>query len=169
MNNAAQPKKIKILVLSHISELLGGAERSMVDVFDYWAARYNIEPEFIVREPVKSLGPALDKRGWKYHALNYTFWSDGRPPVHPQQILHNAAQNARAVQAIEEIIAKSKPDVVMTNSIVCPWAALAAQNARVPHVWFAREYGDLDHGRVFEIGREKTWQDIDCEGASGSR
>ncbi len=159
-NNTSNSKKIKVLVLSHISDLLGGAERSMLDVFDHWAANYNIEPEFILREPLKSLAPALEKRGWKYYALNYTFWSDGRPPVHPQQILHNAAHNARAVQAIEEIIAKSMPDVVITNSIVCPWAALAAQYARVPHVWFVREYGDLDHGRVFEIGREKTWQDV---------
>ncbi len=160
MQNNPRTLKIKILVLSHISDLLGGAERSMLDVFDHWAAQYNIEPEFIMREPVKSLAPALEKRGWKYHALRYTFWSDGRPPTHPQDILANAAHNARAVQAIEEIIAKSKPDVVMTNSIVCPWAALAAQYARVPHVWFVREYGDLDHGRVFELGREKTWADV---------
>jgi glycosyltransferase involved in cell wall biosynthesis len=43
---------------------------------------------------------------------------------------------------------------------VCPWAALAAHHQEVPHVWFVREYGDLDHGRVFEIGRKKTWEDV---------
>jgi glycosyltransferase involved in cell wall biosynthesis len=153
-------KKIKVLVLSHISELLGGAERSMLDVFDHWAKHYGVEPEFILREPVKSLAPALDARGWKYHALRYTFWSDSKPPVSPQDILTNAAYNGRAIQSIQKIIAQSKPDIVMTNSIVCPWAALAAHYQRVPHVWFAREYGDLDHGRIFEIGRQQTWQDI---------
>jgi glycosyltransferase involved in cell wall biosynthesis len=155
-----KPQKIKILVLSHISELLGGAERSMLDVFDYWAKQYDIEPEFIIREPIKSLAPALTQRGWKYYPLRYTFWSDGRPPTHPQDILINAGHNARAVEAIEGIIAETKPDIVMTNSIVSPWAALAAYYQRVPHIWFVREYGDLDHGRVFEIGRDKTWQDV---------
>jgi len=159
-NNTSQSKKMKVLVLSHISDLLGGAERSMLDVFDYWNKHYNVEPEFIMREPIKSLAPALDQRGWKYHTLRYTFWSDSRPPTHSQDILENAVHNARAIQAIEDIIVKSKPDVVMTNSIVCPWAALAAQYQRVPHVWFVREYGDLDHGRIFEIGRKETWQDV---------
>lgn len=158
--NTNRSRKIKVLVLSHISDLLGGAERSMLDAFDHWTSRYDIEPEFIIREPIKSLAPALDKRGWKYHALRYTFWSDGRPPTHPEDILNNAAYNGRAIRAIEAIIARSKPDIVMTNSVVCPWAALAAQYQRVPHVWFVREYGDLDHGRIFEIGREETWQDV---------
>src|SRR6185436_3087906 len=108
MQHNPRSKKNKILVLSHISDLLGGAERSMLDVFDYWTAHYGIEPEFVLREPLKSLAPALEKRGWKYYPLRYTFWSDGRPPTQPQDILANAAHNARAVQAIEEIIRQSK-------------------------------------------------------------
>ncbi len=152
---------MKILVLSHISELLGGAERSMLDVFDYWEEHYNIEPEFILREPIKSLAAELDKRGWKYHALHYTFWSDGNPPKTPQDKFHQIRQNSKAILAIEDIIQSIKPDLVMTNSIVCPWAALAAYYQQVPHVWFIREYGDLDHGRIFEIGREKTFEDVE--------
>lgn len=153
-------KKIRVLVLSHTGELLGGAERSMLDVFDYLSKNHNVEPEFIVREPLKTLAGALNERRWKYYPLSYTFWSDGRPPEHPDQIIRNAAANAHAVVEIRNIIRATKPDIVMTNTIVCPWAAIAANYERVPHMWFAREYGDLDHGRIFEIGRENTWQDI---------
>lgn len=133
----------------------------MIDVFDYWAKKYMVEPVFILREPIKSLAKAITDRGWQYHALDYTFWSDGNPPTNEVDILHNLQRNKRAVEAIEKLIGELSPDVVMTNSVVCPWAALAANNQGVPHVWFVREYGDLDHGRTYEIGREKTYEDVD--------
>lgn len=151
---------MKILVLSHISELLGGAERSMLDVLDRWADEYGVEPQVVMRKPVKSLGAALDARGWKYWDIDYGFWSDGSPPVNPEDIFRNAERNSRAIQEIERLIEQEKPDLVLTNSLVCPWAALAAYFQNVPHVWFVREYGDLDHGRAFEIGREKTLADV---------
>lgn len=153
-------RKLKILVLSHTSSILGGAERSMIDTFDYLSGRYDIEPEFIIRLPLGSMTRELEKRGWKYHALDYTFWSDGTPPTKPDHIFNNVQRNNKAILDIEKIIENSKPDVVITNSIVCPWAAIAAYFQKVPHVWFVREYGDIDHGRVFEIGREKTLDDV---------
>jgi glycosyltransferase involved in cell wall biosynthesis len=151
---------VKILVLSHISELLGGAERSMLTVLDEWHRDHNIEPVFILRQPVKSLAGALDERGWKYYALRYTFWSDGRPPTEPYDVFTNAYHNNIAIKEIENIIIENGPDIVLTNSVVCPWAALAAHYQSVPHVWFVREYGDLDHGRIFEMGRQKTLEDV---------
>lgn len=153
-------KKLNVLVLSHTGRLLGGAEMSMLDVFDALGDKYNVKPEFVLREPVMGLAGAIRKRGWKYHALGYTFWSDGNPPTKPEDIYRNANQNMEAVKSIEQRIKKTKPDLVMTNSIVCPWAAIAAYNQKVPHVWFVREYGDLDHGRIFELGREKTMADV---------
>ncbi len=152
---------LKLLVLSHISDLLGGAERSMLDTFDYWTEKYDIEPEFILRRPLKSLAGELKKRGWKYYDLDYTFWSDAVPPKKAEDIFQRSLQNNKAIMDIEAIIQESNPDVVMTNSIVCPWAALAAYFQKKPHVWFVREYGDLDHGRVFEMDRERTFTDID--------
>ncbi len=151
---------MKILALSHISELLGGAERSLLDILDSWSKDHNIQPEFILREPIKSLAGELDKRGWKYHALRYTFWSETNPPTKAEDLFNHSTLNSQAIEDIERIIQKFKPDVVLTNSIVCPWAALAAHFQKVPHVWIVREYGDLDHGRIFEIGREKTFEDV---------
>ncbi|MBI4034513.1 glycosyltransferase [Candidatus Saccharibacteria bacterium] len=153
-------KKLKLLVLSHTSELLGGAERSLLDVFDALGAKYPVEPEFILREPLKSLAGALKSRGWSYHKLRYTFWSDGNPPRVTEDIWRQALQNSQAVKAIERLIQRIKPDVIITNTLISPWAALAAHWQQMPHIWFVREYGDLDHGRVFEIGRQPTLTDI---------
>lgn len=151
---------MKILVLSHISELTGGAEKSLLDVFDLWAKEHKIKPEFILKIPVGTLGKAIKDRGWKYYELDYTFWSNSNPPVAKEAIAKIAAKNTRAVVDIEKIIKKTKPDIVVTNSVVCPWAALAAYQQKIPHVWFVREYGDLDHGRIYEIGRKKTLEDV---------
>lgn len=107
------------------------------------------------------MGSELKRKGWKYHALDYTFWSDAKPPVEPDNIYYQSLNNANAVIEIEKIIKRVKPDVVLTNSIVCPWAAIAAYYQNVPHVWFVREYGDLDHGREYMLGREKTYHDVD--------
>lgn len=150
----------KVLILSHSSEL-GGAERSMIDLFDYWSKKGLVEPHFIIRKPLSNMVPELQKRNWKYYPLYYTNWSQRKPSKQAESVFRNARYNAQAVQDIEKIITKVKPDVVVTNTIVSPWAAIAAYFQRVPHVWFVREYGDIDHQHVFELGREKMLEDID--------
>ncbi len=151
---------MKILVLSHISELLGGAERSMIDVVQTWVDDYGVEPEFILRKPLRGLQDEIKKRGWRYYALDYGFWSLPKPYKNMEETFLHGVTNSQAIIAIEKIIKDSKPDVVITNSVVCPWAAIAAYYQDVPHVWFVREYGDLDHGRIFEIGQQQTFEDV---------
>lgn len=153
-------KKLKVLVLSHSSEL-GGAERSMIDLFDYWDKKGLVEPHFIIRRPLRNIVKELKHRKWKYDAIHYTNWSQRAPSTSAESLFRNAKANAKAVKEIESIIKELNPDMVMTNTIVSPWAALAAYFQNVPHVWFVREYGDIDHQHVFEMGRESTLQDID--------
>jgi glycosyltransferase involved in cell wall biosynthesis len=153
-------KPLKILVLSHSSEL-GGAERSMLDVFDYWVGQNLVEPYFIIRKPLKNMVPELKKRGWKYKTMYYTNWSQRTPSKRAEDVFRNATFNTKAIFQIEKIIKDIQPDAVMTNTIVSPWAAIAAHFQSVPHIWFVREYGDIDHQHIFELGREKMLQDID--------
>lgn len=48
----------------------------------------------------------------------------------------------------------------MTNTIVAPWAAIAAKRQKIPHVWFLREFGDSDHGFEFRLSRAETFEAI---------
>jgi glycosyltransferase involved in cell wall biosynthesis len=150
---------MKVLVLSHSSEL-SGAELSMIDLFDYWHAKKLVEPQFIIRRPFKNMPAALKKRGWGYTGLYYTNWSTRDPARRAEDIYRSALFNTKAIFDIEKLIDEIQPDVVMTNTIVSPWAAIAAYFKGVPHVWFVREYGDVDHQHIFEVGREKMFQDI---------
>lgn len=134
----------------------------MLDLFDYWTAQGKVEPHFIIRRPLKNMPKALRRRGWPYSALYYTNWSNRNPDTfrRAEDIYRNALFNTKAVFDIEKIITELKPDLVMTNTIVSPWAALAAHYQQVPHIWFVREYGDIDHRHIFEVGKEKMLQDI---------
>lgn len=153
--------KTKILVLSHSSEI-GGAELSMLDFFEYWRKKEkNIALLFIIREPLDKLAPELKKRGFNYVSLAYTSWVMPQLINRPEDIFRNARINTGAVKEIEKIIHQFKPTIVMTNTIIAPWAAFAAKLNHLPHIWFIREYGDIDHRHSFEIGRDKTFEDID--------
>ena len=134
----------------------------MLDLFDYWTKKKLVTPHFIIRRPIKGLAKELRTRDWDYTPLYYTNWSNRQAHAHrrAEDIYRNALFNTKAIFAIERIIAQVKPDVVMTNTIVAPWAALAAHFQKIPHVWFVREYGDIDNRHIFEVGREKMLQDI---------
>ncbi len=133
----------------------------MVDLFDYWTKKGWVEPHFIIRRPLKNIVPELKRRGWAYTPLYYTNWSQRNPSKRAEDVFRNATFNTKAVFAIEKLIGKVQPDVIMTNTIVSPWAAIAAYFQGIPHAWFVREYGDIDHKHVFELGREKMLQDVD--------
>lgn len=152
-------RAIKVLVLSHSSELSGGAERSMLDLFDEWTNKGLVEPHFILRKPLVGLEKEIAKRGWHYTSVHYTNWAQRNPTHSKDSIFFNTKSNSKAIYEIEKVIDEVSPDIVMTNTIISPWAALAAYYKQVPHVWFVREFG-IDHGHVFEIGRDKTFHDI---------
>jgi glycosyltransferase involved in cell wall biosynthesis len=152
---------MKILVLSHSSEI-GGAELSMLDFFDHWSSTdKNIQLRFIIKSPGGELEEKLKKRKWIYETIDYSAWMTRKTDIKTYDVLKNIKKNTRAILRIEDTIREYKPDMIMTNTIVAPWAAFAAKLNGLPHVWFVREYGDLDHGHIFEIGRKKTFQDID--------
>lgn len=152
---------MRLLVLSHVSDFVGGAEKSLIDVIDAWRKLdSNLTLHFIVRKPLAGIELELEKRGISYDSIDYTYWSDSNLPTTPDRIYGNALRNMRAVKHIEAIINEWKPDVVLTNSLIAPWAALAAHFVGIPHAWMVREYGEKDHGRKFEIGEAATFEDI---------
>lgn len=53
-------------------------------------------------------------------------------------------------------LARIKPDLVATNTVVIPCGAIAAKLLRIPHVWFIREFLEEDHGFTFEFGRKAS-------------
>jgi glycosyltransferase involved in cell wall biosynthesis len=141
---------------------LGGAERSLLQLVEDWtASRPDFEPFFVTKAPAGKFIEALRQRGWPFTAYRFRGWALPSPqPAPVAERTAFAAADYAAVTAMIELFEREKPDLVVTNTLVAPWAAFAAKTLGIPHAWFVREYGDLDHGLQFQLGRDATFHDI---------
>jgi glycosyltransferase involved in cell wall biosynthesis len=140
---------------------LGGAERSLLALVDHWAAiDDDFEPFFITKHPRGKFVEALEERRLPYESIRFRGWAGPRakPPAH--ELAHYARQDYAAVERCIALMERRRPDLVVTNTVVAPWAAFAAKVLDIPHAWMVREYGDLDHGLAFTSGRAGTLSDV---------
>ena len=72
--------------------------------------------------------------------------------------LLRVAKHAWSARRLRSVIRRVGPDVVVTNTVTIPAAALAARLAGVPHVWYLHEYGDIDHHLTFDYGIRASLQ-----------
>lgn len=141
---------------------LGGAERSLLKLVDDWAAHNpEFEPFFFTKAPTGLFTKALDERGYHYRAFRFRGWALPSPqPAPVSERTTFAAADYQAVGGMIQELERLQPDLVVTNTLVAPWAAFAAKTLGLPHAWFVREYGDLDHDLKFQEGRDRTLADI---------
>lgn len=140
---------------------LGGAERSLIQLVQDW---YDRDPEFeavfITKHPRGQFIAAIEEKGWAYASFRYRGWTIPTVDAPLAEVTYFAREDYASTQGIIAMMEERRPDLVVTNSIVAPWGAFAAKVLGIPHAWFVREYGDLDHGLSFQIGRERTFRDI---------
>jgi glycosyltransferase involved in cell wall biosynthesis len=155
---------MKIMVLSHSSaaDSFGGAEKSLVQLIDQWSELRPTTEFFVVsRTPEGRLQAELDERQVRHHSLDFGSWVLSFVEASPMDAVLNARMDSRAVAQITALMREFSPDLVVTNTVVAPWAAIAARTLGIPHAWMIHEFGDLDHGLTFHIGRDETFTDID--------
>lgn len=156
---------MRVLVACHSAapEALGGGERSLLALARTWRAeRPDDQLIFLVPESGGLLGPAVEEVGYEVVVVHSYPWVLRQPAQDAERILRYQQGNARAVSTITDLIEDRGIDLVMTNTIVNPWSAVAAAVAGRPHVWFVREYGERDHGLRFQYGESRTIADIDA-------
>jgi glycosyltransferase involved in cell wall biosynthesis len=141
---------------------LGGAERSLIRFVEDWQAKDpGLEPTFITKAPRGRFIEAIEQRGWQYRAYRFRGWAVPSPqPAPAAERAAFATVDYAAVNAIIRDFERDRPDLVVTNTVVAPWASFAAAVLGIPQAWFVREYGDLDHGLQFQSGRAGTFSDI---------
>lgn len=141
---------------------LGGAERSLLHLVEHWQSRRpELEPHFVTKAPEGQFIKALRERGLPFTAYRYRGWAlPSAQPAPAAEVAAFATADYAAVRAMIAEMERFRPDLVVTNTLVAPWAAFAAKTLGIPHAWFVREYGDLDHGLQFQEGRADTLADI---------
>ncbi|MEV8252603.1 glycosyltransferase [Rhodoglobus sp. NPDC076762] len=154
---------MRIIVQSHSAAPFnfGGAELALVELLDEWR-RIDPDAQFlmVVPEPHGGLFAEMEQRGIEIRSIEFDpivgAFADKNAAFSAEETLRSLS----AVATTRRLIREFEADLVITNTIVAPWGALAAQAERVPHLWFAHEYGASEHGLSFRIGRDETFTDI---------
>lgn len=129
-------KKAKLLFVSHDSRIHGGAERSLLALVQSAILRgYEVH---VVVPRRQELYRALQQQGTSVHRVRYGWWD-------AQNI--NGSDTLLSISNLSKLIDKVDPEVIITNSSVSPWGAIAASLCNKPHIWLLREFpdGNLDH------------------------
>lgn len=159
----ARVQHMRVLVACHSAapEALGGGERSLLALARAWRRdRPTDELVFLVPEAGGLLAPAIESIGFEVVIVHSYPWVLRQPATEAERLLRYQQGNAAALGTITALIEDRSIDLVMTNTIVNPWSAVAASLTGRPHVWFVREYGERDHGLRFQYGENATFSDI---------
>lgn len=150
---------MRILVANHANspDHLGGAELSLLALIEEWLG-LSPTPEIMVVSPGPpgTFSTSLGRLGVSETLVPNGRWVLPSFEANPAGRARAARNGLSALARLEGTVARFRPDVVLTNTISSPWAAVAAAQAGIPHYWMVREYGDLDHGLIFTLGPEKT-------------
>jgi GT2 family glycosyltransferase/glycosyltransferase involved in cell wall biosynthesis len=137
----------KALFFSH-SSALAGAELSMLELVKELTSDY----ETICTVILPSYGPLeklLQQAGAATLIAPINRWCAGAEPPDKTKIGQLYSQSLGWLNENLHILSQINPDVVLTNTLVIPWGALAASLLKRPHIWMVNEFGELDHGLKF--------------------
>ncbi len=139
------------------SASLAGAERSHVEVVEELIAA-GCMVHTILPMPDLGLVELLHQAGSSTSLVAAQPWWVV-PKTHPDQKAAKDFWQANLVSdEVIEVIKLVDPDVVLTQTMVSPQGALAALALGIPHVWWIREFADLDHNLELPLTPIETGQ-----------
>ena len=154
---AAADGKLNALFFNH-SSALGGAERSLVELVRELSQDYDTRCT-VVLPSAGLLEVELQKAGAQTMLAPISWWC----ALSQQELDRNPANLSLTAAWLREnlpILRDLHPDVVLTNTMVLPWGAIAAFLLDKPHLWLVNEFGSRDHGLLFQLGMEKSLEFI---------
>lgn len=154
---------LSLCVFSH-SAALDGAEQSLVELVDSMTRRYGtlftvvLPSDGPLRQKIEDLGAATLIAGFHWWCALPTM----PPPRDADALMQSSLQSV--YDALPSLWRLS-PDALLTNTITLPWGSVAAMKMSRPHVWWIKEFGELDHGLEFYLGLRQTLEII-CESSN---
>jgi len=147
---------MKVVLVSH-SAAIGGAELVLLELAKGLTGR-GITIDVILPGP-GNLGQRLEGVGARTWSLPYDWWVSATWSFAAAR--RRAYQNVAGVRSILSLLKRLAPDVVVTNTLTIPAAAVAAKILKIPHVWYLHELGEKDHGLKFDLGSPLSVRLID--------
>lgn len=154
---------MRVYFLNHSAALdhLGGSELSLLNLIAEWKQRDpDLEPTIIGPAVRGALTIEAARRGYATINVPFEGWVLFADPGGAPEAALRLQRDFSSTRLIMERMRSDRPDLVVTNTIVAPWAALAAAALGIPHVWFLREFAERADGFRFIWGREATLRDV---------
>jgi FkbM family methyltransferase len=142
-------KSLSISFFSHSSQILGGAERSLLELTRELIRDHGVVC-CVVLPNDGPLRQELGKVGASTLVVDYSWWCDASLP-NDDEISSRLSNSFKAVLEQTRELKKINFDIVFTNTLVIPWGAITAFFLGRPHVWFIHELGKLDHDFKFYL------------------
>jgi glycosyltransferase involved in cell wall biosynthesis len=138
---------MKVALVSHTATI-GGAELVLLELATGLAGR-GVTVDVIL--PARGrLGQRLEAAGARTWTLAYDWWVS--PTWSWETGVRRAYHNVAGVWSTVSLLHQLAPDIVVTNTLTIPTAAVAAKVLKIPHVWYLHEFGEKDHGLRFDLG-----------------
>jgi len=141
--------KKKIVWILH-EPSLSGANKVVAEIL-YNYHDLDIELELIT-PAFGAIGELAARNQVKVHTCYYRWWiHQGKYPSFRFYKIRNLLRNLLGAYDIAKVIKRTKPDLVITNTLTIISGALASYLKKTPHFWYIHEFGKLDHQLVFDL------------------
>ncbi len=142
---------MKVVLASHSGQI-AGAELVLLELVTGLIAR-GVAVNVLLPGP-GVLGDRLAAAGARRWSVRYEWWAALRRSRADAR--RRAGRNLLAAVSMLPLLRRLEPDVVVTNTLTIPSAAVAAKVLRIPHVWYLHEFGEKDHGLHFDLGLRRS-------------
>lgn len=135
----------KVLFITH-DDITGGSAQSLLAQIAYFNEKKLLEP-IVVTWKENSLTEYLRKKGVCCYAVRYDFTSVWTRNVFLHKVkrpYYRLFYNWFAFRTLSKQIDFSTISLIVSNSSVIDLGAYLHRKLHIPHIWFLREFGDLD-------------------------
>ena len=140
---------MKILVVAHESIFLGGANKALFAILEYWKKNIDIQFDVLVPkqegefvEKLKSLG--INVIVYKYYKVFSEKKNDGKNLIRHLNVLWKFLYNSLKSISIARKIEKNKYDLVYSNTRMTSIGISIAKRLKIPHIMHIREFGNKE-------------------------
>lgn len=138
---------MKVLVVAHESEFIGGANRALFAILKYWKNSENIQFDVLVPDNQGDFVEALEKMNVNHYAIKYfkvfsELKGDYKDAFRKINVYRKDLYNYFAAKKIGNKLVCNRYDAVYTNTRMSSMGSWIAQRLQIPHIIHIREFGN---------------------------
>lgn len=135
----------KILIITH-DDLRGGSARSITAQIEY-LKKNNLAEPIVITWKKNSLTKHLQKKNLQCYPITFNYtsvWTHHKTLHTIKRPYYRLFYNFTGYKHLKKIISFSEISLIISNSSVIDFGAYLHRKLKIPHIWYLREFGDLD-------------------------